>query len=224
MSSHGRRKGAKEFSGLPLIRTFTSLTRTPALWPNYLPKVPDPNTITVVRGGISIYKFRGGGTNIESITYYGFSLAFTEYFLLNRLNMCGNREGWAGGLQRRFRSEGMYVYVWLIHVVVQQKPIQYCKTIILQFKIKKRRKKWTRPSEVDLKGDDALQRLVLLGHILLTKSVCDFQKPLPLTYYRRINTQLHMQSHNHTPTHTHTVSVFFEWEIVFEGWGISLLF
>ena len=27
------------------------------------------------------------------------------------------------------------VYLWLIHVVVQQKPTQHCKTIILQLKI-----------------------------------------------------------------------------------------
>ena len=74
-------------------------------------------------------------TNIESITYYGFSLAFTEYFPLKRLNMCGKWEGLDGGLQGSFKSERMYVHVWLTHVV-QQKPTQYCKTIILQLKKK----------------------------------------------------------------------------------------
>ena len=29
------------------------------------------------------------------------------------------------------QREGTYVYLWLIHVSVQQKPTQYCKAIIL---------------------------------------------------------------------------------------------
>ena len=37
----------------------------------------------------------------------------------------------------RDRKEGTYVYLWLIHVVVWQKPIQYCKATILQLKINK---------------------------------------------------------------------------------------
>ena len=40
------------------------------------------------------------------------------------------------GLEGRFRREGTYVYVWLIHIVVWQKPTQYCKTLILQLKKK----------------------------------------------------------------------------------------
>ena len=40
------------------------------------------------------------------------------------------REG--GGIKR----EGIYVYLNLIHVVVQQKLTQHCKAIILQLKIK----------------------------------------------------------------------------------------
>ena len=35
----------------------------------------------------------------------------------------------------RFKREQAYVYLWLIHVDVQQKPTQYCKEIILQVKI-----------------------------------------------------------------------------------------
>ena len=38
---------------------------------------------------------------------------------------------------RRFKREGTYVYLWLIHVDVWQKPTQYCKAIILQLKINK---------------------------------------------------------------------------------------
>jgi len=36
----------------------------------------------------------------------------------------------------RFKREGTYVYLWLIHVDVWQKPTQYCKVIILKLKIK----------------------------------------------------------------------------------------
>ena len=37
----------------------------------------------------------------------------------------------------RLRREGTYVYLWLIHVDVWQKPTQYCIVIILQFKKKR---------------------------------------------------------------------------------------
>ena len=44
-----------------------------------------------------------------------------------------------GGMGRkvggRFKREGTYVYLWLIHVDVWQKPSQYCQ-VILQLKIK----------------------------------------------------------------------------------------
>ena len=38
--------------------------------------------------------------------------------------------GWEMG--QRFKREGIYVYLWLTHVDVWQKPAQYCKAIILQ--------------------------------------------------------------------------------------------
>ena len=44
----------------------------------------------------------------------------------------------------RFRREGIYVYLWLIHVDIWQKPTQYCKALIFQLKIstlKKRKEK-----------------------------------------------------------------------------------
>ena len=41
----------------------------------------------------------------------------------------------------RFKKEGTYVYLWLIHVDVCQKPIQYCKEIILQLKINNLKKR-----------------------------------------------------------------------------------
>ena len=37
--------------------------------------------------------------------------------------------GWEGG-----SKEGLYIYLWPIHVIVQQKLIRYCKAIILQLK------------------------------------------------------------------------------------------
>ena len=41
----------------------------------------------------------------------------------------------------RFKREGTFVYLWLIHVDAWQKPTQYCKAIILQLKINKFKKK-----------------------------------------------------------------------------------
>ena len=43
-----------------------------------------------------------------------------------------------GEMEREFRREGTYVQLWLIHVDVWQKPIQYCKAVILQLKRKKK--------------------------------------------------------------------------------------
>ena len=37
-------------------------------------------------------------------------------------------------MRERLQRERIYVYIWLIHVVVQQKLIQHCKAIILQIK------------------------------------------------------------------------------------------
>ena len=42
--------------------------------------------------------------------------------------------GWE--VEGRFKREGTYVYLWLIHADIQQKPTQCCKTIILQLKKK----------------------------------------------------------------------------------------
>ena len=40
----------------------------------------------------------------------------------------------------RFKKEGTYVYLWLIHVDVWQKATQHCKAIILQLKTNKLKK------------------------------------------------------------------------------------
>ena len=47
--------------------------------------------------------------------------------------------GWE--VEGRFKGEGTYVYLWLINVDRWQKPIQYCKAIILQIKKPKLKKK-----------------------------------------------------------------------------------
>ena len=56
---------------------------------------------------------------------------------------------------RRFKREGIYVYLWLIYVEVQQKTVKFCKAIILQLKsklIKKKKKKLlqTHPLVIDM--------------------------------------------------------------------------
>ena len=55
--------------------------------------------------------------------------------------LCDDLEGWNVGLGGRLKREGIYVYVSLIHAVVEQKPTQNCKAIILQFKKKKAKNK-----------------------------------------------------------------------------------
>ena len=50
--------------------------------------------------------------------------------------LCDNLGGGMGWeVARRFRREGTHVYLRLILVDVWQRPIQYCKAIILQLKI-----------------------------------------------------------------------------------------
>ena len=46
--------------------------------------------------------------------------------------LCINLEGWDGRETGwRFKREGIYVYIWVIHVEVWQKT-KFCKAIILQ--------------------------------------------------------------------------------------------
>ena len=48
----------------------------------------------------------------------------------------------------RFRREGTYVYQWLMHVDLWQKPIQCCKAIILPLKIFFLKKAMIRNTEI----------------------------------------------------------------------------
>ena len=59
--------------------------------------------------------------------------------------LCDNLEGW-GGEVRRFKMEGTYVYLQLIHAGVVQEPTR-CKAVIFQLKVSnlkrnKQKKKW----------------------------------------------------------------------------------
>ena len=45
-----------------------------------------------------------------------------------------NAEGWDGEGSGRWFRMGPHVHLWLIHVNVWQKPLQYCKVISLQLK------------------------------------------------------------------------------------------
>ena len=50
--------------------------------------------------------------------------------------LCDNLEGRDGvGVGGRLKKEGTYAYLWLMHVVVWQKPIQHCKAATLQLNI-----------------------------------------------------------------------------------------
>ena len=50
--------------------------------------------------------------------------------------LCDDLEGWDGGMGGRVKREWIYVYLWLIHTVVQQKPTQHRKATILKLEIK----------------------------------------------------------------------------------------
>ena len=47
------------------------------------------------------------------------------------LVLCDDLDGWGEVVGGRLRREGTYVYIWLIHFVVQQKLTQHCKATIL---------------------------------------------------------------------------------------------
>ena len=50
--------------------------------------------------------------------------------------LCDDLEGWDRRVGGRFKREGIYEYLWVIHFAAWQKPTQYCKAF-LQFKKKK---------------------------------------------------------------------------------------
>ena len=54
---------------------------------------------------------------------------FAVWFRKLKQGLCINLEGWDG---ESFKREGIYVFLWLIHVEVGQKTAKLCRTIILQ--------------------------------------------------------------------------------------------
>ena len=67
---------------------------------------------------------------LDSLWEIAVSLRELKWMLCDNL---GDRIGWEVGGE--FKTEGTYVYLWLIHAEVWQKSTQYCKAIILQLKI-----------------------------------------------------------------------------------------
>ena len=53
--------------------------------------------------------------------------------------LCDNLEGW-DGLRGELQERGDICALWLTHVLIWQKPTQYCKAIILQLKKEEIRK------------------------------------------------------------------------------------
>ena len=57
-----------------------------------------------------------------------------------------------GKAEGRFKREGTYIYLWLIHVDGWQKPTLFCKAIILQLKIIFKKKKQIKNNKI-LQGE-----------------------------------------------------------------------
>ena len=54
----------------------------------------------------------------------------------NRGSVSTPRRGTGREMGGRFKREGVYVFLWLIHVEVSQKTAKFCKAITLQLKYK----------------------------------------------------------------------------------------
>ena len=71
-------------------------------------------------------------TACEIDSLWGFAVWLREL----KLGLCNSLEGWDGEGGGR---EETYVYLWLIHADIWQKPKEFCKAFILQLKNKKKR-------------------------------------------------------------------------------------
>ena len=101
---------------------------------------------------ISSYSNSTLWSNILSLfNFFPSSFYFLLYFLILAVysnlfpnddflheHLCDDLERWNGRVRGRFKGEGIYVYIWLIHDVVQQKWMQCYKAITSQLKKKKR--------------------------------------------------------------------------------------
>ena len=74
--------------------------------------------------------------------------------------------GW--GVGGRFKREETYVYLWLMHTVIWQKPTEHCKAITLQ--VKKGEKKshcaWIPLKPITIPTLCSLQSLIYSGHFI----------------------------------------------------------
>ena len=64
--------------------------------------------------------------------------------------------GWEVG--GGFKREGTYVYQWLIHADIWQKPTQHCKAIILQLKINKKKRDHSKSADPQSLSDESCGR------------------------------------------------------------------
>ena len=79
-----------------------------------------------------------GESNMETyITIFNIESQWEFAVWLRKLKqrLCINLEAWDGReTGGRFKREGIYLYLWLIHVEVLQKTTKFCKAIIFQLK------------------------------------------------------------------------------------------
>ena len=81
--------------------------------------------------------------------------------------------GWEVG--ERLKREGTYVYLWLVHVDLWQKPTQYCKAIIFQSKINnfffKKNQQTRNRKELPQPSKEHLQKTLLGVHTFFCSSI-----------------------------------------------------
>jgi len=116
-------------------------------WRTYL-QSSNRNADTETRLGDTVRE-REGGMNWKSNVKTNFTLPYVKQIASRNLLydkgssnpvLCDKLEKWDGG-GGRFKREGTYIYLWLIHIDVWQKAAQYYKAIILQLKANKQQKK-----------------------------------------------------------------------------------
>ena len=96
VSSHGGNR-VRELSGVPFRRALTPFMTAPPSWPNHLPKVLSPNTITA---GVRIFTYEfWKDTNIQSIatgnTSFCYSLVTVITLVIKIPKECDSLQNWA---------------------------------------------------------------------------------------------------------------------------------
>ena len=108
-----------------LLVTFYPLTPTLLLWAQSLPSMTNPILVASLARIIEWF-FPISPSQIPSAQSFCVTLAAQPGALWQPRGL-----GWGG----RFRREGTYASLWLIHVAAWQKPTHHHKAIILQLKI-----------------------------------------------------------------------------------------